>query len=109
MCSTSDAWSPSHVLTACRASPPPPARVRRIFPRRKGGESCRASSEPIVMTREMLSGFFDRPLRLAAAELGISSTALKSVCRKLEVPLSAPVLCCTLVAVRALLERLPGT
>ena len=102
LCSTSDAWWPSHVP---RVRPP----ARRIFTRRKWGEKCRASSEPIVLTREMLSGYFDRPLRLAAVELGISPTALKSLCRKLEVLLLPPALCCTLADARALLERPPGT
>jgi len=61
------------------------------------------------MTRDMLSEFFDRPLRQAAVDLGISPTALKSLCRKLEVSLSPPAMCCTLAAACALLERLPGT
>jgi len=47
------------------------------------------------MTREMLSRYFDRPLRQAAVDLGISPTALKSLCRKLEVLLLPPALCCT--------------
>jgi hypothetical protein len=59
----------------------------RIFPRRKAGEASRASSEPIVVTRDVLSVLFDRPLRQASIDLGISPTALKSLCRKLQVPL----------------------
>ena len=59
----------------------------RIFPRRKAGEASRASSKPIVVTRDVLSAFFDRPLRQASIDLGISPTALKSLCRKLQVPL----------------------
>ena len=56
------------------------------------------------MTREMISGFFDRPLRQAAIDLGISPTALKSLCRKLEVPPLPPcALCRVLAAARALL------
>ena len=63
----------------------------RIFPRRKAGEASRASSEPIVVTRDVLSVLFDRPLRQASIDLGISPTALKSLCRKLQVPLPPAV------------------
>lgn len=84
--------TPALHRTCCGARP---LGTRRIFPRKKSGESCRTSSDPIVMTREMLSRYFDRPLRQAAVDLGISPTALKSLCRKLEVLLLPPALCCT--------------
>jgi len=59
--------------------------LRRMFPRRKAGEVCRAGPDPVEVTKETLSQYFDRPLRQAAIDLGISPTALKSLCRKLEV------------------------
>ena len=51
----------------------------------------RAGSDPIEMTKETLSQYFDRPLRQAASALGISATALKTLCRKLEVNDPHPV------------------
>jgi hypothetical protein len=59
----------------------------RVVPRRKPGEAIRASSEPIVVTRDELSAFFNRPLSQSAIDLGIWESALKKLCRKLEVPL----------------------
>ena len=73
--------------TLCSTDNPSTRRPCRVFPRRKAGEASRASSEPIVVTRKMIAAFFDRPLRQASIDLGISQTALKSACRKLEVPL----------------------
>ena len=35
---------------------------------------------------EMLVALFDRPLRQAAVSLGVSNTAMKSICRKLGLP-----------------------
>ena len=59
--------------------------LRRMFPIRKAGEVCRAGPDPVEVTKETLSQYFDRPLRQAAIDLGISPSALKSMCRKLEV------------------------
>ena len=73
--------------TLCSTDNPSTRRPCRVFPRRKAGEASRASSEPIVVTRKMIAAFFDRPLRQASIDLGISPTALKSLCRKLEVAL----------------------
>jgi hypothetical protein len=57
----------------------------RIFPRRKSGEKSRANSQPIVLSRQALEPLFDRPLREAAISLGVSCTALKTICRKLRI------------------------
>ena len=73
--------------TLCSTDNPSTRRPCRVFPRRKAGEASRASSEPIVVTRKTIAAFFDRPLRQASIDLGISPTALKSLCRKLEVAL----------------------
>jgi hypothetical protein len=59
----------------------------RVVPRRKAGKAIRASSEPIVLTRDELSVFFNRPLSQSAIDLGIGESALKKLCRKLELPL----------------------
>jgi hypothetical protein len=63
----------------------PGSLVGRMFPRRKAGEECRAGPDHVAVTKETLSQFFDRPLRQAAIDLGISPSALKSMCRKLKV------------------------
>ena len=57
----------------------------RVFTRRKAGELKRSKSKPLVLTKEMLATLFDRPLKQAASSLGVSATALKGICRKLEV------------------------
>ena len=59
----------------------------RVFPRRKKGESPRSPAPkiPIFLTRDDLKPMFDFPLSKAARILNISVTALKAVCRKLEV------------------------
>jgi len=60
-------------------------RCARVFPRRKAGEIKRAKTKPLVLTKEMLTMLFDRPLKQAATSLGVSATALKGICRKLEI------------------------
>jgi hypothetical protein len=62
-----------------------PERLARIFPRRKSGEKSRARTQPIVLSRQALEPLFDRPLREAAISLGVSCTALKTICRKLRI------------------------
>ena len=59
--------------------------LARLFPRKKAGETARVTSKPLVLTRDVLVPLFDMPLRQAAICLGVSGTALKSICRKLEV------------------------
>ena len=59
--------------------------VARVFPRKKAGETARVTSKALVVTRDVLVPLFDMPLRQAAIFLGVSGTALKSICRKLEV------------------------
>jgi len=56
-----------------------------IFPRRKAGQHARTSVKPVVLTESALSPMFSLPLHEAAARLGISATALKSACRKLNI------------------------
>mmetsp|Transcript_18524 Transcript_18524/g.27200 ORF Transcript_18524/g.27200 Transcript_18524/m.27200 type:complete len:382 (+) Transcript_18524:36-1181(+) len=60
-------------------------RCARVFTRRKAGELKRSKSKPLVLTKEMLATLFDRPLKQAASSLGVSATALKGICRKLEI------------------------
>ena len=58
----------------------------RVYPRRMDRKSVRSTNipqSPIVLTRKMLEPFFGRPLSEAAEHVGLSITALKSVCRKL--------------------------
>ena len=57
-----------------------------VYPRRMDRKSVRSTNipqSPIVLTRKMLEPFFGRPLSEAAEHVGLSITALKSVCRKL--------------------------
>jgi hypothetical protein len=75
----------------------------KMVPRRKAGEAMRVSSERIVATMDVLSILIDRPLKQAAIDLGIGTTALKSLCRKLKVP-SPPALT---VSGSTLLKRRP--
>ena len=42
-------------------------------------------TDPIVLTTQQLMPLFDMPLRRAAERLGVSATALKGICRKLEI------------------------
>mmetsp|Transcript_23310 Transcript_23310/g.52352 ORF Transcript_23310/g.52352 Transcript_23310/m.52352 type:complete len:154 (-) Transcript_23310:130-591(-) len=42
-----------------------------------------ANNPPVFITRELLEGYFDRPLSVVASELRICQTAVKRVCRKL--------------------------
>jgi hypothetical protein len=56
-----------------------------IFPRRKAGEQSRLSVKPVVLDESTLSQMYSLPLHEAAGKLGISATALKSACRKLNI------------------------
>ena len=56
----------------------------------------RRGDDPLVVTKETLSQYFDHPLSQAAIDLGISPTALKALCRKLEVDHSCLALRCAL-------------
>ena len=76
---------PSYSLSGTGCSKSDARSLCRMFRRKKASEASRVSSEPLVVTREVLSAFFDRSLRQASFDLGISPTALKSMCRKLEV------------------------
>jgi len=58
-----------------------------------------------MVTRDKLSTLFDRPLRQASIDLGISPTALKSLCRKLQVPLPPEIT----ASDSTLLKRRPET
>ena len=42
-------------------------------------------TDPIVLTTQQLMPLFEMPLRRAAEHLGVSATALKGICRKLEI------------------------
>ena len=56
----------------------------KIFPRRKGGQTRKcAESAPVIITAELLQSYYGMPLVRAAKKLGICTTALKKVCRKL--------------------------
>jgi hypothetical protein len=56
----------------------------KIFPRRKGGQSRNhTESAPVIITAELLQSYYNMPLVRAAKKLGICTTALKKVCRKL--------------------------
>jgi len=71
--------------TNMKSSTPPPlvrSPSSTIFPRRKAGEDVRTNATPIHITREVLTSFFGQPLKVAAKELGICITAMKTVCRK---------------------------
>ena len=60
----------------------------RLFPRRKAGNlPCLPSTvrEPIRIDRDVIVALFNKPQAQAAQHLGISTTALKQVCRKLSV------------------------
>eukprot|EP00293_Proteomonas_sulcata_P000632 CAMPEP_0184320594 /NCGR_PEP_ID=MMETSP1049-20130417/114653_1 /TAXON_ID=77928 /ORGANISM="Proteomonas sulcata, Strain CCMP704" /LENGTH=418 /DNA_ID=CAMNT_0026641141 /DNA_START=166 /DNA_END=1422 /DNA_ORIENTATION=+ len=57
----------------------------KVFPRRKAGQSVRSTDKPIIVTRDMLVPYFGMPLRHAADHLGLCPTALKSVCRRLQI------------------------
>eukprot|EP00283_Hemiselmis_rufescens_P003999 CAMPEP_0173419092 /NCGR_PEP_ID=MMETSP1357-20121228/1056_1 /TAXON_ID=77926 /ORGANISM="Hemiselmis rufescens, Strain PCC563" /LENGTH=292 /DNA_ID=CAMNT_0014381675 /DNA_START=68 /DNA_END=943 /DNA_ORIENTATION=+ len=57
--------------------------VELIMPRNKPGEV--GPREPVVITLPVLCQLFHEPLSIASAKIGISSTALKRVCRKLGV------------------------
>ena len=58
--------------------PRQPTMMVQIFPRPR---RCKGQ-RPVVVTREVLEGYFKIPLFRAAKELGVSETALKSACRK---------------------------
>jgi hypothetical protein len=45
------------------------AAPARVFPRRKRGEAVRATDKPVLLTSEMLSPHFDKPLKEAAKAL----------------------------------------
>eukprot|EP00961_Rhodomonas_salina_P029968 403748-Rhodomonas_salina.2 len=56
-----------------------------VQPRRKAGEPTRRSRDPVILTQEVLVSMFHHTVPRAATELGISTTALKSACRRLGV------------------------
>jgi len=60
----------------------------RLFPRRKltGGNVPEKGRAPLKVDIVAIKSLFGRPQSEAAAELGISLTALKQICRKLGVP-----------------------
>ncbi|KAJ1467017.1 hypothetical protein T484DRAFT_1859966 [Baffinella frigidus] len=62
---------------------PEPARVVRVFPRRKLGEAVRRADHPVLVTLEMIRHFQTMSLKDASKELNLSTTALKGVCRRL--------------------------
>uniref|UniRef100_A0A7S0UDB4 RWP-RK domain-containing protein n=1 Tax=Hemiselmis andersenii TaxID=464988 RepID=A0A7S0UDB4_HEMAN len=57
--------------------------VEMIMPRNKPGET--GVKDPVAITLPILCQYFHEPLSVASAQIGISSTALKRVCRKLGV------------------------
>ncbi|EKX38618.1 hypothetical protein GUITHDRAFT_154637 [Guillardia theta CCMP2712] len=62
------------------------ARVALVCPRKKKagpGQSPRQPDDPVVLTRELLEGLFDRSLAAASEALGICPTAIKKACRRL--------------------------
>ena len=62
------------------------ARVALVCPRKKKagpGQSPRRPDDPVVLTRELLEGLFDRSLAAASEALGICPTAIKKACRRL--------------------------
>eukprot|EP00287_Rhodomonas_sp_CCMP768_P001107 CAMPEP_0196749166 /NCGR_PEP_ID=MMETSP1091-20130531/75886_1 /TAXON_ID=302021 /ORGANISM="Rhodomonas sp., Strain CCMP768" /LENGTH=245 /DNA_ID=CAMNT_0042096597 /DNA_START=13 /DNA_END=750 /DNA_ORIENTATION=+ len=66
-----------------RSSPDESGPVKRVFPRRKAGQSARPNNEPVVLNEEVLSPLFDYPLQEACNRLGICATALKKACRRI--------------------------
>uniref|UniRef100_A0A7S0EGS5 RWP-RK domain-containing protein n=1 Tax=Hanusia phi TaxID=3032 RepID=A0A7S0EGS5_9CRYP len=71
------------------AAPDPQAassRVALVCPRKRkagNGQSARQPDDPVVLTRELLEGLFDRSLASASEALGICPTAIKKACRRL--------------------------
>jgi len=62
------------------------SNVELVFPRRgrkSGNDADRRTHEPIQITMETMMGLFHLPLVQAASRLGLSPTAIKSVCRRL--------------------------
>eukprot|EP00960_Hanusia_phi_P037498 752991-Hanusia_phi.AAC.5 len=63
--------------------------VAMVCPRKKRSlesqlyETDMYQDEPVILTRELLESFFDRPLVAVSQELGICPTAIKRACRKL--------------------------
>ena len=61
----------------------PHARMVRLFPRRKLGESARGKDKAVHINAAHLSQFFHFPLQEAAVRLQVCPASLKSVCRRL--------------------------
>ncbi|EKX53783.1 hypothetical protein GUITHDRAFT_100753 [Guillardia theta CCMP2712] len=61
--------------------------VAMVCPRKKRAQETQLydslQDEPVLLTRELLESFFDRPLVAVSQELGICPTAIKRACRKL--------------------------
>ena len=61
--------------------------VAMVCPRKKRAQDPQLydllQDEPVLLTRELLESFFDRPLVAVSQELGICPTAIKRACRKL--------------------------
>ena len=53
------------------------------FPRRKAGQDVRTNSAPVLLNKASIESLFHLSLQGAAAQLGLSRTAMKSACRKL--------------------------
>lgn len=64
-----------------RASKSPSKSRNIIYPRRKGGQDSRKTSQ-VVVTAEVLEKHFHLPLHDAATKLGLCATAIKKVCRR---------------------------
>jgi len=62
-----------------------PPRSSIIFPRRKAGQAKKDGQGPVHITIDILESMADVSLIEAVKKLGVSSTALKTACRKLGV------------------------
>jgi hypothetical protein len=67
--------------TSRRGKNPTTNQCVSVFPRKKKTEEYRAKDQMIISLKN-LEPLFNVPLKEAATKLGISTTALKSVCRK---------------------------
>ncbi|KAJ1474225.1 hypothetical protein T484DRAFT_3279877 [Baffinella frigidus] len=56
--------------------------VVRVFSRKKLGEARRRTDHPILVSAQMIHQLRNMTLKDASKELGLSATALKSVCRR---------------------------
>ena len=77
--------TPSHVQAPYGASRSAASMQVRLFPRRKAGEprnSLPRGRAPLKVDGHAIQSLFDRPQGEAAKQLGISTTAMKQLCRK---------------------------